>query len=87
MNGTLVYSNTAISSTDNTVSIGSHTQGIYLLNLNESTDATVQLNGKFNLIIPHATNQTYAAYVHVPGDYTSIKVVTTSVNIAVFAVG
>ena len=87
MNGSLVYSNTAISSTDSTVSIGHHTQSIHVCNLHGTDDAVIELNGRYSILIPHRHSNSHGTYVVIPGDYTSIKVVTASVSVSVFAVG
>jgi hypothetical protein len=78
----IVYSNTAVDSTANIVSINSHTASIYFHNTNESTDAVVKLNGgPHQVLIPANKN-----YVEIPGNYTKFQVVTESVVLAVYAV-
>lgn len=79
----VVYSNTAVNSTANTVSIGRHTTCIHFLNTHTSTNAIVKLNGgPHEVLIPAGKN-----YVEVEGDYTSFQVVTAGVTLAVFAIG
>ncbi len=81
--GHIVYSNTAVDSTANAVSIGQHTSAINFINLDGSTNAVVKLNGgPHQVLIPAGKN-----YVEVKGDYTSFQVMTAGVTLAVFAVG
>lgn len=87
MYGSLIYSNTGISSTDGVVSMGQHTHSINLLNLSQSTDAVVNLNGKYSVLIPHRPNQTQGVYTNVTGDYTSVEVITADCSVAIFAIG
>jgi hypothetical protein len=86
MNSSLVYSNTAVTSADGEVSINHHTDGIYIMNLDGSTNATVLLNGKYNILIHHSHNQS-ATYTFIPGDYTKFQVITAAVTLSVYAVG
>jgi hypothetical protein len=79
----IIYSNTAITSAANTVSINGHTSCIHFLNLDGSTNAVVELNGgPHRVVIPAAKN-----WVEVEGDYTQFKVVTANVSVAVYAIG
>ena len=87
MSGSLVYSNTGITSTDSVVSINHHTDSIHLINLNTTTDAVVKLNGIHQIVIPHTPTQSSGHYTCIYGDYTKIEVITTSVTIGVFALG
>lgn len=81
--GHIVHSTTSVDSTANTVSLGQHTYAIYFFNTHASTNAIVRLNGgPHEILIPAGKN-----YVEVKGDYTSYQVVTSGVNLAVFAVG
>ena len=82
-NSSITYSSTGVSSTDSTVSLGHHTDGIYFHNTHASTVATVKLNGNMSVLIPAGGSE----YVCIPGDYTQFEVITASVTLAVFAVG
>jgi len=80
----MVYSTTGITSVAGEVSVNSHTGCIYFLNLHESTNATVKLNGgPHQIIIPPSAVS--GGYVEVTGDYTKFEVITASVTIAVYA--
>ena len=87
MHGSLVYTNTALDSTDGVVNFNHHTYGVYMLNKSTSTAATIKLNGFYEIYLHHMHNQSGSAYVFVPGDYTTIECVTADVSIAVYAVG
>ena len=87
MNGSLVYTATNLTSTDGTVSIGHHTSCLYVWNKNNTTSAIIELNGKYQIVIPHSPNTGSHVYHTIPGDYTSIKVVTTAVDFSVYAIG
>lgn len=87
MQGTIVYANTSIASTDGEISINHHTGAIYLLNLSSSTNAVVKLNGTHQVLVPHTPTQSNGIYACIPGDYTKIEVVTASVSISVYAIG
>lgn len=86
MNSSLVYSNTAVTSANGEISVGHHTDGIYIMNLDNADNATVLLNGKYNVLIHHTHNQS-GIYTFIPGDYTKFQVITAAVTLAVFAVG
>lgn len=86
MSSHIVYSNVSVSSTAGEVTLGQHTDAIYFLNLDNSTNAQVKLNGGPHIIlIPHSNHK--MGYVKIPGDYTSFQIMTTSVSLSVFAVG
>jgi hypothetical protein len=87
MYGSLVFSDTAIASTDGVISFNHHTSSVYILNKNDSTDAVVRLNGLHQILIPHRHANSTGVYVCVPGDYTNIELLTAGVDISVFAVG
>lgn len=87
MQGTLVYSNTGLTSVNSVVSIEHHTSCIYLMNISDSTDSTVKLNGKYQVYVHHTPNQSSSRYIEIPGDYTTIEVLTANTTIAVYAVG
>lgn len=79
----VIYSSTAVTSAANTVSINGHTTCIHFLNLDNSTNAVVELNGgPHQVVIPAGKN-----YVEVEGDYTKFRIVTANVSVAVFAIG
>ena len=82
-NSSITYASTGVSSTDSTVSLGHHTDGIYFHNTHASTDVTVKLNDLVSVLIPAGGSE----YVCIPGDYTEFEVITASVTLAVFAVG
>ena len=82
-NSTIVYSDTAVASTDGEISLSHHTSAIYFHNTHASTAASVKLNGNRSVLIPAGGT----TYVCVPGDYTKFEVTTTSVTLAMYAVG
>jgi hypothetical protein len=82
----LVYSNTAVTSTDGVVSIGRHTSSIKLINTHATINATVRLNGGPSSVLIPAINSG-GGYVELPGDYTSFEILTSSVTLAVIAFG
>lgn len=86
IDGHIVYSNTALSDSDGVQNITHHTYGIYIVNLDTNNWIEVKLNGKHSIMIPDANGHIHN-YVHVPGDYNSIEVVTASSTIAVYAIG
>lgn len=84
---TLVYADTAVTSTDGEVSIGRHTSSIKFYNSSTTTDAVIKINGgPLSVLIP-STSEGNAGYVELYGDYTKFEVVTASVTIAVMAFG
>jgi hypothetical protein len=87
MHGSLVYSNTAINSTHGVVNFGYHTHKIYVHNKNSTTNAEIKLNGKYVIHVHHTPNQAVGIYMEIPGDYTTIEVLTAGVDIAVMAIG
>jgi uncharacterized membrane protein len=87
MYGSLVFSDTAIASTDGVISFSHHTSAVHVLNTNSSTSATIRLNGLHQIVIPHTPTQATGVYVCIPGDYTNIEVLTAGVSLSVFAVG
>lgn len=84
--GTLVFSNTALTSASGAVSIGRHTRVIKILNTHATTNAIVQLNGGPLTVLIPAINSG-GGYLEIDGDYTTIEVVTASVTLAVMAFG
>lgn len=87
MYGTILYADTSVASTDGEISISHHTTAVHVLNTNSSTDATIKLNGTYQVIIPHTPNQATGVYVCIPGDYTKLEVLTAGVTLSIFAVG
>ncbi len=85
--GSIVYSSTGITSANNTVSIGHHTECLYITNLDKDDDVTIKLNGKFEIILPHVPNGATHIYHEIPGDYTTIQVLTANATIAFYAIG
>lgn len=83
----IVYSNTAVTSTANTVSIGQHTDAIYFINKDYNDFVEIQLNGGPHKIVLPDINGHFHGYVVVPGDYTSFQVLTANATVAVYAVG
>jgi hypothetical protein len=82
----VVHSRTAVDSTANAVSINGHTVSISFYNKSNNTDAVVKLNGGPHQVVVPAQHAG-GGYVTIHGDYTSYQVVTTSVTLAVFALG
>lgn len=87
MHGTLVYANTGISSTNGAVSIGQHTTCLRLWNQNNTTIASVKLNGKYTIAVPPSPAGGSHIYHEICGDYTTIEVVTAGCTISVYAIG
>jgi hypothetical protein len=87
MNGSLVYSDTAVVSTDGSQSLNHHTSAIYFWNQNSTTSATVVLNGIYQVVIPHSPANGSHMYHCIPGDYTTFQVSTASCTLSVYAVG
>lgn len=87
MYGSLVFSRTSLVDDDSVVSINHHTSSIFVANLDKNHDATIKLNGIYEVLIPHAPNGAAAIYTKIPGDYTTIQCLTVDVTLAVFAVG
>ena len=87
MNGSLVYSATNVASTDGVISIGHHTSALYLWNKSNSTSAIVLLNGKHQVAVPHTVDQGSHIYHVIPGDYTTIEIITASCPFALYAIG
>jgi hypothetical protein len=84
--GTLVFSNTGLTSANGAVSIGRHTDSIRVLNTHATTDAIVKLNGGPLTILAPAINSG-GGYLKIDGDYTTIEVLTANVTVAVMAFG
>lgn len=83
MEGSVLYTDTSVDSTANEVSINSHTSAIYFWNNSSSTNATVRLNGKHDIVIPKDAG----FYHEIKGDYTKFQVITASVTLSVYAIG
>lgn len=84
--GTLVFSNTALTSASGAVSTGNHTIAIKIFNTHATTNAVVKLNGGPLTVLIPAINSG-GGYIEIDGDYTTIEVVTASVTLAVMAFG
>lgn len=87
MYGSLVYSSISLTPADGVVSIGQHTYAIFVCNLDKDEDTTVRLNGKYNIFLSHVPNGAVHQYEKIPGDYTTIQVLTANTSIAIYAVG
>jgi hypothetical protein len=87
MHGTLVYSNTGISSTNGVVSIGQHTSCVKLWNQNTGTTAAVKFNGQYIVAIPHTSDGGPHVYHEICGDYTTLEILTAGCTISVIALG
>ena len=87
MYGSLVKSSTGISSANSVVSIDHHTSCIYVSNLDKDNDATIKLNGTYQIILPHVPNGATHLYHAIPGDYTTIEVTTANTVVAFYAIG
>jgi hypothetical protein len=83
----IVYTTTNITSTDGEVSIGHHTDYLFVFNKSNATSAVIELNGRHQIVIPHSPDAGSHSYHKIPGDYTTIKIVTTGVSLAAYAVG
>ena len=83
----IVYTTTAIASTDGVVSIGHHTDYLFVWNANSTISAVIELNGRHQVLIPHSPTNGSHMYHKIPGDYTTIKVVTAGVTLSAYAVG
>lgn len=87
MEGTLVYSDTAVSSTDGEVSIGRHTYKIAFFNHDNTTNVEIKLNGQFTVLIPHSPTNGSHRYTEIEGDYTKFQVLTAGIDVSVYAIG
>ena len=85
IDGHIVFSDTALATSDGETTISHHTYSIHMLALSNH-DVEVKLNGKHSVILP-ASNDHGHAYVVVPGDYNTVEVVTATSTIAVYAIG
>jgi hypothetical protein len=82
----VVYSNGSLQDTDGEVEFNAHTTDLYIANVDSNHWVEVKLNGgPHSVWIPDADSHQHA-YVHIPGDYTRIEVVTPSSTVAVYAV-
>jgi len=86
IDGHIVYSNTSLTDSDGEQTISHHTYAIYIANVDTNHWIEVKLNGKHSVMIPDGSGHVHD-YVHVPGDYNTIEVVTASSEIAVYAIG
>jgi hypothetical protein len=84
--GTLVFSNTSLTSSSGAVSIGRHTISIKIINTHATTNAIVKINGGPLSVLVPAINSG-GGYLKIEGDYTTIEVVTPDVTVAVMAFG
>lgn len=82
----IVYSDTSVTSADGAITIGQHTDAIYITNLDNSTNAIVRLNGgPHEVLVPHKGH--LDGYIKIPGDYTRFQVITSGITLAIYAVG
>lgn len=81
-NGTLIFSNKNIVTADALVNIGGHTSSVYVHNKG-GADIDIKLNALFTVLIPAETT----GYMEIPGDYTSVEVITAASAISFYAVG
>lgn len=81
-NGSLIFSNKNIVTADATVNIGGHTTSVFVHNKGAS-DIDIKLNSFFTVLIPAELT----GYMEIPGDYTTVEVVTATSSIAFFAIG
>lgn len=81
-NGSLIFSNKNIVTADATVNIGGHTTSVFVHNKGVS-DIDIKLNSFFTVLIPAEVT----GYMEIPGDYTTVEVVTATSSIAFFAIG
>ena len=87
MEGSLVYSDSSVSSADGVVSIGRHTKTIAFFNTDNTDNCEVKLNGKFTVLIPHSPTNGSHRYTEIEGDYTKFEVLTVGPVLAVYAIG
>jgi len=83
----LVYSSTGITTANGVVNINHHTDSWYVMNLDKNHDVTIKLNGKFLIILPHVPNGAAHPYYEIPGDYTTIEVLTANATVSFYAIG
>lgn len=87
MEGSLVYSAIAISSTDGVVHIGRHTKKIAFFNNDNTENCVVKLNGHYSIVIPHSPTNGSHRYTEIEGDYTTFEVITVDAIVSVYAIG
>ena len=83
----IVYSNGSLQDTDGAIQFSGHTTDLYIANVDTNHWIEVKLNGgPHSIWIPDGNSHQHG-YVHIPGDYTKIQVMTASSTVAVYAVG
>lgn len=83
----IVYSNGSVSDSDGEIQFSGHTTDLYIANVDTAHWIEVKLNGgPWSVWIPDVQSHEHQ-YVHIPGDYTKIQVVTSSSTVSVYAVG
>jgi hypothetical protein len=87
MTDQIVFSRATITDTDGEVSVGQHTSAMYVINNSTNHWIEVKLNGGPHAIWIPPYNSHSPHYIHIPGDYTKIQVMTASSSIRAFAVG
>lgn len=75
------------SDSDEEVSIGQHTYGIYAVVKEGSDWVTLRLNGGPHEVLLPPASADHNCYTFVPGDYTSFEVVTGSAVVSLYAIG
>lgn len=87
MHGSIVYTNTAVTSLSGEVSLNHHTSAIYFVNRDYNDWVTIKLDGgPHQIVLPDANSHAHL-YVKIPGDYVKFQVMTPGATVAVFAVG
>lgn len=82
----VIYSNGALTDATGEVEFNGHTTGLYIISKDTNHWVEVKLNGgPHSVWIPDANGHQHG-YVHIPGDYTRIQVMTASSTVAVYAV-
>lgn len=83
----IIYSNGSLQDTDGVVTFIGHTTDLYIANVDTNHWIEVRLNGGPHSVWIPDTNSHQHGYVHIPGDYTKVQVITASSTVAIYAIG
>lgn len=87
MEGSLVYTNINLTDSAGVVNFAHHTTAVYIANRETNSWVDVKFNGGPHIVsVPDVQGHSHG-YVCIPGDYTSIQVITAGGAVAVYAIG